>query len=242
MMTCPATHRSVAAAMGSFDWDSLVTQMQRHYEVGAFDVRGPEPRPTAIAHLISDLASHRKPRRTALATEPGWWERAFRSGDPDQQTPTNIPRTSPAPLLVTGASGTLGRAFTQLCAVRGLCVRAYSRAELDICDAGAIAHELNEAAPWAVINTAGYVRVDAAELDSERCYRENSGGANCLQARVPRADCRSSHSRPISCSTVSGNHSVCGNSRRAATQCLWSQQGIVMPNLEDALARYVAAT
>jgi dTDP-4-dehydrorhamnose reductase len=168
------------ALLGSFDWDSLVTRMQRHYEVGAFDVRGPEPRPTAIAHLISDLASHRTPRRVALATEPGWWERAFRSPDCAQQTPTSTPRTSPAPLLVTGASGTLGRAFRQLCAVRGLCVRAYSRAELDICDGGAIARELDETAAWAVINTAGYVRVDAAELDSERCYRENSGGAELL--------------------------------------------------------------
>jgi dTDP-4-dehydrorhamnose reductase len=168
------------ALLGSFDWDSLVTRMQRHYEVGAFDVRGPEPRRTAIAHLISDLASHRTPRRAALASEPGWWERAFRSRDSTQQTPTSAPRTSPAPLLVTGASGTLGRAFTQLCAVRGLCVRAYSRAELDICDAGAIALELDKTAAWAVINTAGYVRVDAAELDSERCYRENSAGAELL--------------------------------------------------------------
>jgi dTDP-4-dehydrorhamnose reductase len=82
--------------------------------------------------------------------------------------------------LVTGASGTLGRAFTQLCAARGLRVRAYSRAELDICDADSIARVLNETAAWAVINTAGYVRVDDAEFDSERCFRENSAGAELL--------------------------------------------------------------
>jgi dTDP-4-dehydrorhamnose reductase len=157
------------ALLGSFDWDSLVTRMQRHYEVGAFDVRGPEPRPTAIAHLVSDLASNRTPRHAALIREPGWWERSSRS-----------PRLSRTPLLITGASGTLGHAFARICEVRGLCVRAYSRAELDICDAASIDRILDETAAWAVINTAGYVRVDDAELDFERCYRENSRGAELL--------------------------------------------------------------
>jgi dTDP-4-dehydrorhamnose reductase len=159
------------ALLGSFDWDSLVTRVQRHYEVGAFDVRGPAPRETAIAHLISDLASQRTPRRAAIIAEPGWWQRASRP---------NTEARSAVPLLVTGASGTLGRAFTRLCEMRGLRVRAYTRAQLDICDAASIDRMLDEASPWAVINTAGYVRVDEAEVDSERCYRENSGGAELL--------------------------------------------------------------
>jgi dTDP-4-dehydrorhamnose reductase len=155
------------ALLGSFDWDTLVTRKQRHYEVGAFDVRCREPRPTAIAHLVSDLATHCTPRRAAIVVQPGWWERT-------SESPPS------APLLVTGASGTLGRAFGQLCAARGLTVRAYSRAELDICDADCIDRILDETAPWAVINAAGYVRVDDAELDCERCYRENSRGAEVL--------------------------------------------------------------
>ena len=168
------------ALLGSFDWDSLVTRMQRHYEVGAFDVRGPKPRPTAIAHLIGDLASQRTPRRAALLVEPGWWERACRVPDSVQESPTHMRRPSPTPLIVTGASGTLGDAFTRLCKLRGLCVRAYSRAQLDICDAASIDRVLDETSAWAVINTAGYVRVDDAEFDCERCYRENSGGAELL--------------------------------------------------------------
>jgi dTDP-4-dehydrorhamnose reductase len=168
------------ALLGSFDWDSLVTRIQRHYEVGAFDVRGPEPRPTAIAHLISDLTAQRTPRHAALLAEPGWWERASRSPAYAQQGSTITPRTVRTPVLVTGASGTLGRAFVRLCEVRGLCVRAYSRAELDICDAAAIDRVLDDTSAWAVINAAGYVRVDDAELDCERCYRENSSGAELL--------------------------------------------------------------
>jgi len=158
------------ALLGSFDWDSLVTRMQGHYEPGAFDVRGPAPRPTAIAHLISDLASQRMPRRAAVLSQPGWWERHLK-----------LPDSTPAkPLLVTGASGTLGRAFTRLCEARGLYVSACSRAQLDIGDGASIARVLDETSPWAVINTAGYVRVDEAERESDRCYRENSTGAELL--------------------------------------------------------------
>ena len=36
------------------------------------------------------------------------------------------------------------------------------------------------ARPWAVINTAGYVRVADAERELERCYRENTEGAVAL--------------------------------------------------------------
>jgi dTDP-4-dehydrorhamnose reductase len=168
------------ALLGSFDWDSLVTRVQRHYEVGAFDVRGPVPRPTAIAHLISDLASRRMPRRAAIISEPGWWERASQAPSSADQRQTVTGRRSPIPLLVTGASGTLGHAFARLCEVRGLHVRAYPRSQLDICDAASIDRVLDATSPWAVVNTAGYVRVDAAELDRERCFRENSGGAELL--------------------------------------------------------------
>jgi dTDP-4-dehydrorhamnose reductase len=156
------------ALLGSFDWDSLVTRSRGHYEAGAFDVRGPRPRPTAIAHLIRDLVAHKTPRHAALLGAPGWWERA------------RAERNSSRPLLVTGASGTLGRAFARLCALRGLQVRACTRAELDICDAAAIERVLDATSAWAVVNTAGYVRVDDAESECERCCRENTAGAELI--------------------------------------------------------------
>jgi dTDP-4-dehydrorhamnose reductase len=48
---------TVWALLGLFDWDSLVTREQGHYESGAFDVRAAEPRPTAIAGLVRSLAA-----------------------------------------------------------------------------------------------------------------------------------------------------------------------------------------
>ena len=84
------------------------------------------------------------------------------------------------PVLITGATGTLGRAFARLCAERHLACHVTSRAELDIADPDQVAAALDRFAPWLVVNTAGYVRVDDAERDPERCHRENALGAEAI--------------------------------------------------------------
>jgi dTDP-4-dehydrorhamnose reductase len=84
------------------------------------------------------------------------------------------------PLLITGRSGTLGQAFRTLCHLRGLEVVCLDRAALDITDATAIAAALSRYQPWAVVNTAGYVRVDDAETDAASCYEANTAGPTRL--------------------------------------------------------------
>jgi dTDP-4-dehydrorhamnose reductase len=86
------------------------------------------------------------------------------------------------PLLITGAHGTLGRAFQRICAIRGIDTVALGRAELDITDPVSVEKALNRYQPWAVVNTAGYVKVDEAEKDFARCYRENTTGPALLAA------------------------------------------------------------
>jgi dTDP-4-dehydrorhamnose reductase len=48
---------TVWALLGLYDWDSLVTREQGHYEAGVFDVRAPEPRPTALAGLVRSFTA-----------------------------------------------------------------------------------------------------------------------------------------------------------------------------------------
>ena len=84
------------------------------------------------------------------------------------------------PLLITGATGTLGQAFQRACRIRGLPALVLNRAALDIADAGSVAQALGQHQPWAVVNAAGYVRVDDAETDAATCYRENTTGARRL--------------------------------------------------------------
>jgi len=180
------------ALFGVFDWNCLVTQCHGYYEPGAFDARADPPRPTALAALAKSLAAGIVPKHPVLAV-PGWWKRADRF----YAVPMDVPKAVPlaagpdddqrgAPVLITGATGTLGRAFARICEQRGIDHRLLSRRELDIADAGSVQAALEEHHPWAIINTAGYVRVDDAERDRERCFRENTLGAQNLASICAR--------------------------------------------------------
>jgi dTDP-4-dehydrorhamnose reductase len=61
---------------------------------------------------------------------------------------------------------------------------------MDIADAASVKMGLDELQPWAVLNTAGYVRVDDAETERDRCWRGNADGAAvlaeaCAARRLP---------------------------------------------------------
>ena len=60
--------------LGAYDWNTLVTEDNDFYEPGAFDVRSGQPRPTALAGLVAQLASGQTPDHPVLAS-PGWWQR-----------------------------------------------------------------------------------------------------------------------------------------------------------------------
>lgn len=69
--------RAVTAwsAFGCFDWHCLVTRDDGFYEPGIFDIRGPTPRPTALARVIKSLARGERPQHPVL-DGPGFWARA----------------------------------------------------------------------------------------------------------------------------------------------------------------------
>jgi dTDP-4-dehydrorhamnose reductase len=164
------------ALLGSYDWDSLVTDPRGHYEPGAFDVRARRPRATALVPLIRQLSRGETPSHPGLE-RPGWWRRPERLlFRPAPATTRGVePRTRP--LLILGSTGTLGRAFHRVAAARGLVTCGAGRSEVDVTDFGAVRRLVERVQPWAVINAAGYVRVDDAERDSETCFNVNTAGA-----------------------------------------------------------------
>jgi dTDP-4-dehydrorhamnose reductase len=171
---------TVWSLFGSCDWDSLVTRERGHYEPGAFDVRAPEPRPTALARLAARLAAGGVPD-DPVSADPGWWRRPDRFLVPGESPrPAGRAGRASRPLLIAGAGGTLGQALARLCARRGIACAALGRARMDIADAASVRSALAELRPWGVINAAGYVRVDEAEDDADRCRRENALGAAIL--------------------------------------------------------------
>ncbi|TFW29548.1 family 1 glycosylhydrolase [Massilia horti] len=186
---------TVWSLLGSFDWNCLVTQCHGYYEPGPFDVRSPAPRPTALAKMMRELSAGSALSHPALHGQ-GWWRRPGRFLCPPVATPaalTSIPadphhlvRAPAAPILVIGATGTLGRAFARICKERNLACRLLSRQDMDIADANAVERALEQYQPWAVINASGYVRVDDAEREPDLCFRENTLGPAILAAACAR--------------------------------------------------------
>ena len=190
---------TVWALLGSFDWNCLVRECRGYYEPGPFDVRAREPRPTALASLVRELADGRPGSHPVLEGE-GWWRRSGRFlcapvASPGIVMPLHLHRhhVDPErmqPILVSGASGTLGQAFARLCEQRHLACRLVSRAEMDITDPASVAAAIERHRPWAVVNASGYVRLDEAEADRDRCFRENAIGPEVLAQECARRGLR----------------------------------------------------
>jgi dTDP-4-dehydrorhamnose reductase len=64
------------------------------------------------------------------------------------------------------------------------------RQQVDIVDPTAVDAILRSVDPWAVVNAAGYVRVDAAEADADACRRANVTGPANLAAACRRRGVR----------------------------------------------------
>ena len=184
-----AAHRAQAAGadiravtlwslFGNVDWRSLLTRRDKIYDVGAFDTRGDTPRPTMVAKAAAIFATGRPFDHPALANPP-WWRRPgrFYCG-PGKRPDPLVGR----PLVITGATGTLGQAFGRLCTHRGLTHLLTDRAQMDITDADSITRFLDATRPWAVINAAGFVRVDEAKERADECFLVNSTGPELLAA------------------------------------------------------------
>jgi dTDP-4-dehydrorhamnose reductase len=165
--------------LGCVDWNSLLLERNGFYESGAFDVRCNPPRATAVAKAAESLAKTGDFDHPAL-DGLGWWQRDDRYIKPVQQLGAPRMISTTRKLLITGGTGTLGRAFARICDSRHLQYDLLTRAEMDIADQQSVEVALLRHRPWAVINAAGYVRVADAAREPERCFRENAEGAEML--------------------------------------------------------------
>jgi dTDP-4-dehydrorhamnose reductase len=164
---------------GAVDWRSLLTRREGVYDVGAFDTRSQKPRPTLVARAAKTLGSG-EPFDHSLLDLPGWWRRPGRCNNRRRFEMLPSDCSKARPILITGATGTLGRAFSKICAHRGLAHVLTSRSDLDICDPDSIAAALDRHKPWAVINTAGFVRTWEAEAKMDECFQANATGPELL--------------------------------------------------------------
>jgi len=167
------------ALLGSYGWDKLLTLPQGTYEPGAFDLRSGVPRPTALASFLkkaaqSDQCEHH------LSNEKGWWQRSTRLIYERDRSAIHMMSKNSSPILIIGKNGTLGKAFAKVCELRCIHYKILSRQECDISNEASIENVIKLYRPWAIINAAGFVRVDDAEREKDACMRDNAEGAHRL--------------------------------------------------------------
>ena len=167
------------ALLGSYGWNKLLTQENGDYEPGAFDLRAGYLRPTALAKSIREV-SYNNNCEHHLSKEKGWWLQDTRViyGPPSETILMKTNQSSP--VLIIGKNGTLGRAFAKICEDRHLSYQLLSRQDCDISNLSSVESAIELYKPWAIINAAGFVRVDDAEKEFEACLRDNTTGPQNL--------------------------------------------------------------
>lgn len=169
------------ALLGSFGWNKLLTCLSNKYESGVFDISAGYARPTALSYLIKDL-THGQNAPEHLLAHPGWWKheaRFYKKGTKNDECKSAV---LSQPLIIIGKTGTLGQAFSKLCSERNIHHLLLDRTDADICNEEQLENMIKYHKPWAIINAAGYVKVDEAEKDWINCYEANFLGVEKLAA------------------------------------------------------------
>ncbi|MEO6583847.1 MAG: SDR family oxidoreductase, partial [Ferruginibacter sp.] len=164
--------------LGAFGWSKLLTQPDGEYERGAFDVSSGSLRPTAMAGMIRQLIEKGE-FHSPYILQPGWWHLPNRFYKKQKRQALSA-TTSEQPILIIGNTGTLGKSFAKVCGERSLHYVLAGREEADITRPAAIESAIKKHKPWAIINAAGFVRVDEAERNIETCFLENTVGPGLL--------------------------------------------------------------
>ncbi len=167
------------ALFGSFGWNKLLTDESCEYEAGAFDISAGYARPTALALLIKSFNQQVNINKNLL-TLPGWWQlnsRFYKQNGSKKEATRFQPKQ---PVIIIGKTGTLGKAFSKICTERNIPHFLLGRDKADICDETCLKDMIASYRPWAIINAAGYVKVDEAENNKDACYKANYLGADML--------------------------------------------------------------
>jgi dTDP-4-dehydrorhamnose reductase len=81
------------------------------------------------------------------------------------------------PIVVFGSGGQLGQELVAQGAAQGRDIVGLTRLEADICDAPALARQIDALRPRLIVNAAAYTAVDKAESEPEAAWRVNVTGA-----------------------------------------------------------------
>jgi len=168
------------ALLGSFGWNKLLVKPRGDYESGIYDIRSPLPRPTVLSQFVRACSSGLQYKHPVME-DKGWWQmenRILYNKQKSYRTMQSNYRSRP--LMIIGKTGTLGFAFGHTCSQRNINYCLLDRHVLDITNAQQVESVIRQFKPWAIINAAGYVRVEDAESDPDTCYQSNTAAPAIL--------------------------------------------------------------
>jgi len=179
--------------LGAFDWASLLTQDDGLYEPGAFDIRAPAPRPTALATLAAELAATGSSSHPLLQA-PGWWQRPDRlvyravndDGDDREPPRATAERPGASPLAVVG-DGVVADTVTRCCIDRAIPVVRLRESDIRRLDAIDTAELLVTRQVWAVV-VALNGRAPAMLVDGSHRPRDRAATAEVVARACARAE------------------------------------------------------
>jgi dTDP-4-dehydrorhamnose reductase len=152
--------------LGAVDWNSLLVERAGFYEPGAFDIRAPEPRRTALGQAAASLTQTGAFAHPVLDV-PGWWRRETRlygSGH-SQASPQPMRGRAPRALLVVAPPHGYANGLVRICRERGL---NPVLAE-DDCGSASFAEQIACCGAWGAI--------DASGLDATALAKRYPGGS-----------------------------------------------------------------
>ncbi len=167
------------ALLGSYDWDSLVTEARGHYESGAFDVRARRAASDRGGGGHRAAGARRTSRAIPASSAPGGGGgRSGCSNPPARRMRQRRRGVAPAAADSRrhrhARPGVPARWPTGAACPPSAPAGATSTSPTSTSVRPAASRRVQ---PWAVINAAGYVRVDDAERDSDACFDVNTTGA-----------------------------------------------------------------
>jgi dTDP-4-dehydrorhamnose reductase len=180
------------ALFGLHGWNKLCTEPWGEYEPGVFSLSSGAPRPTAMATLIRELSGKQAFEHPILEGD-GWWKRDQHKivvGNSNFGLTQAQTKPQTRPMVIIGKNGTLGNAIRQIAEQRNIHHVVLSRSDMDIADPIKVEQMINTLNPWAVINAAGYVNIDTAEVEVKNCLMSNFKGPVVLADVCAKRDIR----------------------------------------------------
>ena len=127
---------------GAYDWDSVATRRNHHYESGAFDLEY-SVRTTAVGKMLTTIGEGNEYRHPVLL-QAGWW-----------RTARELDWAQVKPLLVIGPPGKFLTGIRKVCEMRRIRIIEYEPGTVNLESLADVKCWIDSVRPWGVINAFG---------------------------------------------------------------------------------------